>query len=141
LQMDYYIHDHMEEFSSIQSFRYFNVYGDGEDHKGDQASPVHKFSKQIKETGKLKLFEGSDKFLRDFIWVGDIVETVLNNDKPSGIRKNGIISLLVLKSISVYHPVRVFIKMLRRELKEFCIFNSHHLMSGISTTMKTITWF
>ena len=85
LQMDYYIHDHMEEFSSIQSFRYFNVYGDGEDHKGDQASPVHKFTKQIKETGKLKLFEGSDKFLRDFIWVGDIVETVLNNDKPSGI--------------------------------------------------------
>ena len=85
LQMDYYIQDHMTEFSSIQSFRYFNVYGDGEDHKGDQASPVHKFTKQIKETGKLKLFEGSDKFLRDFIWVGDIVETVLNNDKPSGI--------------------------------------------------------
>ena len=85
LQMDYYIQDHMTEFSSIQSFRYFNVYGDGEEHKGDQASPVHKFTKQIKETGKLKLFEGSDKFLRDFIWVGDIVETVLNNDKPSGI--------------------------------------------------------
>ena len=85
LQMDYYIQDHMTEFSSIQSFRYFNVYGDGEDHKGDQASPVHKFTKQIQETGKLKLFEGSDKFLRDFVWVGDIVETVLNNDKPSGI--------------------------------------------------------
>jgi len=85
LQMDYYIQDHMTEFSSIQSFRYFNVYGDGEDHKGDQASPVHKFTKQIQETGKLKLFEGSDKFFRDFVWVGDIVETVLNNDKPSGI--------------------------------------------------------
>ena len=85
LQMDYYIQDHMTEFSSIQSFRYFNVYGDGEDHKGDQASPVHKFTKQIKETGKLKLFEGSDKFLRDFVWVRDIVENVLNNDKPSGI--------------------------------------------------------
>ena len=25
LQMDYYIQDHIEEFSSIQSFRYFNV--------------------------------------------------------------------------------------------------------------------
>jgi len=85
LQMDYYIQDHMTEFSSIQSFRYFNVYGDGEDHKGDQASPVHKFTKQIQETGKLKLFEGSDKFFRDFVWVGDIVETVLNNDRSSGI--------------------------------------------------------
>jgi len=85
LQMDYYIQDHMTEFSSIQSFRYFNVYGDGEDHKGDQASPIHKFTKQIQDTGKLKLFEGSDKFLRDFVWVGDIIETVLNNDRPSGI--------------------------------------------------------
>ena len=85
LQMDYYIQDHMTEFSSVQSFRYFNVYGDGEDHKGDQASPVHKFTQQIQETGRLKLFEGSDKFLRDFVWVGDIVETVLNNDNPSGI--------------------------------------------------------
>ena len=85
LQMDYYIQDNLDKFSSIQSFRYFNVYGQGEDKKGDQASPVHKFTQQIKETGKLKLFEGSGKYLRDFIWVGDIVEVVLNNDKPSGI--------------------------------------------------------
>ena len=85
LQMDYYIQDHIKEFSSIQSFRYFNVYGEGEDHKGDQASPVHKFTKQVKETGSLKLFEGSNRFSRDFIWVSDIVNLVLNNDKPSGI--------------------------------------------------------
>ena len=85
LQMDYYIQDHMTEFSSIQSFRYFNVYGNGEDHKGNQASPVHKFAKQIQETNRLKLFEGSDEFLRDFIYVNDIVDIVLNNDKPSGI--------------------------------------------------------
>ena len=85
VQIDYYIQDHIDEFSSIQSFRYFNVYGNGEDHKGDQASPVSKFTKQIKDTGALKLFEGSDKFLRDFICVDDIVDIVLNNDKPSGI--------------------------------------------------------
>ena len=85
LQMDYYIQDHMTEFSSIQSFRYFNVYGDGEDHKGDQASPVHKFTKQIKDTGTLKLFKGSGNYWRDFVWVGDVVDIVLNNNKPSGI--------------------------------------------------------
>ena len=85
LQMDYYIQDHMTEFSSIQSFRYFNVYGDGEDHKGDQASPVQKFTQQIKETGKLKLFKGSTNYFRDFICVDDIVNIVLDNDKPSGI--------------------------------------------------------
>ena len=83
--MDYWVQDHMDEFKLVQGFRYFNVYGKGEDHKNDQASPVHKFSKQIEETGKLKLFEGSDKYLRDFVCVDDVVDIVLNNNKPSGI--------------------------------------------------------
>jgi len=82
---DYWIKDNMDKFKLVQGFRYFNVYGDGEDHKGDQASPVSKFAKQVQEDGKLKLFEGSDKFLRDFICVDDIIDIVLNNDKPSGI--------------------------------------------------------
>ena len=85
LTVDYWIQDHINEFSFIQAFRYFNVYGEGEENKGDQASPISKFTKQVKEDGKIKLFEGSDKFLRDFVCVNDIVDIVLNNDKPSGI--------------------------------------------------------
>jgi ADP-L-glycero-D-manno-heptose 6-epimerase len=85
LQIDYFVLDNLEKFKSIQGFRYFNVYGDGEEHKGDQASPVSKFTKQIRETGKLKLFKGSDKFLRDFICVDDVVNIVLNNNIESGI--------------------------------------------------------
>jgi len=85
LQIDYFIQDNLDKFSSIQSFRYFNVYGDGEDHKGDQASPISKFTKQIRETGTLRLSEGSDKFLRDFICVDDVVNVVLNNEAPSGV--------------------------------------------------------
>ena len=85
LTIDYWVNDNLKDFSLMQGFRYFNVYGDGEDHKGDQASPVSKFTKQIKETGKLKLFESSDKFYRDFICVNDLVEVVLNNTNPSGI--------------------------------------------------------
>ena len=85
LTVDYWIQDHIDEFSFIQAFRYFNVYGEGEENKGDQASPVHKFTKQVKETGTLKLFEGSQSFFRDFICVDDVVDIVLNNDKPSGI--------------------------------------------------------
>ena len=85
LIIDYYVLDHIDKFKHIQGFRYFNVYGTGEDHKGDQASPVSKFTKQIRETGKLKLFEGSEKFYRDFVCVNDIVNIVMNNDSPSGI--------------------------------------------------------
>lgn len=85
LQIDYWVLDNIDKFSSIQGFRYFNVYGNGEENKGDQASPISKFTKQIQETGKLKLFEGSDKFFRDFVCVDDLVEVVLNNEKESGI--------------------------------------------------------
>ena len=85
LQVDYTVLDNLDRFELVQGFRYFNVYGEGEENKGDQASPVSKFTKQSRETGKIKLFDGSDKFLRDFICVDDIVDIVLNNDAGSGI--------------------------------------------------------
>lgn len=57
-----------------QAFRYFNVYGpEGEAHKGNQASPFFQFEKQAKETGQIKVFENSDKYLRDFIPVEEVV--------------------------------------------------------------------
>jgi len=58
----------------VQGFRYFNVYGPHEEHKGDQASPYYKFEKQAKETGKIKLFENSEKYLRDFVPVETVVD-------------------------------------------------------------------
>lgn len=57
-----------------QGFRYFNVYGNGEEGKGNQASPVTKFLKQAKEEKEIKIFKGSDKYLRDFVCVDDICE-------------------------------------------------------------------
>lgn len=83
--IDYWVQDRIDEFPLIQGFRYFNVYGDGEKNKGNQASPVSKFAKEIEETKKLKLFEGSQDFLRDFICVDDVVNIVLDNKKDSGI--------------------------------------------------------
>ena len=73
VQIDYWVQDHINEFPLIQGFRYFNVYGDGEGDKGDQASPVSKFTKQVKETVEIKLFTGSKKFYRDFVCVDDLV--------------------------------------------------------------------
>ena len=56
----------------IQGWRYFNVYGRGEDHKDNQASPVTKFMSQALSGEKIKVFEGSDNFRRDFICAEDI---------------------------------------------------------------------
>lgn len=66
-------------------FRPFNVYGMGEDHKDSQMSPVSKFHKQFKETGKVTLFDGSDRIQRDFICVDDVVKILVNHtDKNPG---------------------------------------------------------
>ena len=61
---------------NIKGLRFFNVYGEHEEHKGDQMSVFHKFTKQAKETGKVHPFEGSDEYLRDFIYVGDVCKII-----------------------------------------------------------------
>jgi ADP-L-glycero-D-manno-heptose 6-epimerase len=61
----------------LQGMRYFNVYGPNENHKKDQASPYHKFSEELQLTGKIKLFENSDKIYRDFISVDKLIEIKL----------------------------------------------------------------
>lgn len=71
----------------VQGFRYFNVYGPHEDHKGDQASPYHKFEKQAKETGVIKLFEGSEYFFRDFVHVDKVIDV---HKKMWNITKSGL---------------------------------------------------
>lgn len=57
-----------------QGFRYFNVYGSFEDHKGSQASPYNQFARQAKETGIIRIFEGSDKYKRDFVHVDRVID-------------------------------------------------------------------
>jgi len=71
----------------LQGMRYFNVYGPNEDHKGDQASPYSKFKKQLNETGRIKLFEGSENYFRDFISVEEVIDKKLKiwYNKPNGI--------------------------------------------------------
>lgn len=61
----------------VQGFRYFNVYGPHEDHKGSQASPYTQFAKQAKETGIIKVFKGSEQCLRDFIHVDEVINVHL----------------------------------------------------------------
>jgi ADP-L-glycero-D-manno-heptose 6-epimerase len=76
--------------AKIIGLRYFNVYGPGEDHKGDMSSPVHKFFTQSLETGLIKVFEGSKKFVRDFIHVIDVANITKNSRCfPAGLYNVG----------------------------------------------------
>jgi ADP-L-glycero-D-manno-heptose 6-epimerase len=58
--------------------RLFNVYGPNEYHKGRMASTIFHWFQQLKETGEIKIFKGSDQYFRDFIYVEDVAKTVLH---------------------------------------------------------------
>ena len=64
--------------SQIAGFRYFNVYGPREAHKGGMASVAFHLNTQLKADGVIKLFEGNDGYApgeqrRDFIFIDDVV--------------------------------------------------------------------
>jgi ADP-L-glycero-D-manno-heptose 6-epimerase len=78
--------------------KFFNVYGPNEYHKGRMASVVLHSFRQIKETGKVKLFRSHNpefkdgEQLRDFIYVKDLVTLCwlgMLYQKDSGIYNMG----------------------------------------------------
>ena len=68
--------------SQVVGFRYFNVYGPREQHKGRMASVAYHHFNQFRADGKVKLFEGSDGYgpgeqQRDFVFVEDVAKVNL----------------------------------------------------------------
>ena len=77
----------------VAGFRYFNVYGPREQHKGRMASVAfHQFN-QFRADGKVKLFGDYGGYsaggqLRDFVYIDDVVAVnlwFLDNPQASGI--------------------------------------------------------
>ena len=82
-----------EASSQIVGFRYFNVYGPRESHKGRMASVAFHHYNQFRAEHKVKLFEGCDGYpngeqKRDFVYVGDVAKVnlyFLDHPEKSGI--------------------------------------------------------
>lgn len=80
------------------AFKFFNVYGPNEYHKGRMASVILHSFHQIKETGKVKLFRShrpdfkDGEQLRDFVYVKDVVRMIywfMEHHPQSGIYNLG----------------------------------------------------
>jgi ADP-L-glycero-D-manno-heptose 6-epimerase len=68
--------------SQVVGFRYFNVYGPREQHKGRMASVAFHHFNQYRDTGRVKLFGeyggyGPGQQSRDFVFVDDVVKVNL----------------------------------------------------------------
>ena len=79
--------------AQIVGFRYFNVYGPREQHKGRMASVAFHFFNQYQAEGKVRLFEGCNGYShgeqrRDFVSIEDVVKVnmhFLDHPDRSGI--------------------------------------------------------
>ncbi len=87
------VYTNTQAASQVVGFRYFNVYGSRESHKGRMASVAwHNFN-QFREHGHVKLFDAYNGYaagqqLRDFVSVEDIVKVNLHffdHPQQSGI--------------------------------------------------------
>jgi ADP-L-glycero-D-manno-heptose 6-epimerase len=86
-----------ERTAQVAGFRYFNVYGPHEAHKGRMASVAFHGFHQFMDTGTVKLFVGSAGYgdggqQRDFVHVDDVVNAnlwFLENREVSGIYNCG----------------------------------------------------
>ena len=82
--------------SQVAGFRYFNVFGPQENHKDRMASLIFQKYHELKEKGKITLFEGTAGYenggqIRDFIYVNDVVKVLFYWEHPelSGIYNCG----------------------------------------------------
>ena len=94
LLFDQYVRARWDDFDSqVVGFRYFNVYGPREQHKGKMASVAYHHHTQVQRGENPKLFGAWDGFdagmqSRDFVYVGDVVDVnlwFLDNPEVSGI--------------------------------------------------------
>lgn len=93
-QFDQYVRSLGDQLKhQVVGFRYFNVYGPHESHKGSMASTPFHFNNQIFADGVCKLFAGTDGYAdgeqqRDFVYVEDCAAVnlwFLDHPEKSGI--------------------------------------------------------
>ena len=85
-----------ERTAQVVGFRYFNVYGPREAHKGRMASVAWHVVEQFRRDGSVRLFQGSGGYgdgeqRRDFIHVDDVVAA--NLDFHAHPERSGIFNL------------------------------------------------
>ena len=74
----------------VIGLRYFNVYGNKEFYKGKTSSMVIQLGHQILSNKPPKLFKGSDKIFRDFIFIDDVIQA---NIKACQSKSNGVFNV------------------------------------------------
>jgi ADP-L-glycero-D-manno-heptose 6-epimerase len=114
LSMDYLSRKYMKKTNiKIVGLRYFNVYGAREYFKNTTASMVLQFGHQILAGKNPRLFKGSNKILRDFVYIEDIIQANIKAMQP---KKSGVYNVGTGKARSFQDIVDILQKELGTKL-------------------------
>jgi ADP-L-glycero-D-manno-heptose 6-epimerase len=124
----------------ISGLRYFNVYGAKEFHKGKTSSMIIQLAHQILDNKLPRLFEGSDKIMRDFIYIDDVIQA---NIKACNPKKNGVFNIGTGKPRSFQEIVDILQLELDTKLKTEYFPNPYkgyqlHTQADISSSIENI---
>ena len=100
--------------AKIVGLRFFNVYGKGEDNKGNMASPIYKFYDQAIKTGTINIFKGSEYYKRDFISIEDVVKLAIKSKNF----KSGIYNIGTGRCRSFYEVAKIISKHTSAKIEE-----------------------
>jgi ADP-L-glycero-D-manno-heptose 6-epimerase len=89
LMMDQIAYKYMKKYPdmNIVGLRYFNVYGKREYFKNKTSSMILQLGLQVLSSKTPRLFYDSDKILRDFIYIEDVIQA---NIKAMSSKKSGV---------------------------------------------------
>jgi ADP-L-glycero-D-manno-heptose 6-epimerase len=91
LVLDRWVRGSLESLKSpVVGFRFFNVFGPGEDHKGHNASIPTRFFQFVRDRGLIEMFDGDIR--RDYIHVDDVARVLIqawDSGHPSGVYNLG----------------------------------------------------
>jgi ADP-L-glycero-D-manno-heptose 6-epimerase len=91
LLVDRWVRAHLTSFRSpVIGFRFFNVFGAGEEHKRHNASIPTRFFQFLRQHGYIELFDGDIR--RDYVDVSDVARVLLDawqSRRPSGVYNLG----------------------------------------------------
>ncbi len=101
--------------STVAGLRYFNVYGPRESHKGKMASMVYQLYRQLKSSGRARLFAGTDGYAdgeqrRDFVFAEDVVR--VNLALAEGPVRSGVFNVGTGQSRSFNDAAKIIIAQL-----------------------------
>jgi ADP-L-glycero-D-manno-heptose 6-epimerase len=140
--MDNLARKHYKSGIRIVGVRYFNVFGQGEKHKGKSASMVYQLYRQMAAGRNPRIFKYGEQ-IRDHIYVKDVVTATI---KATESKENGVFNVGSGEGTTFNQVIEHLNKAMKTSFKPEYFDNPYkevyqvHTHADISRTIKSLSW-